>query len=73
MVVWSSGFLEARGTKAKKPDVFRKRLFFGLAAEGGKAEKPVFPLNSVVFGPWYPRRPKTHLAPKTLRDSSDRW
>ncbi len=36
-----AGFLEAWDTKAKKPHLFKRRMFFCLAAEGGKARKPV--------------------------------
>ncbi len=37
VVFWPSGFLEAWGTETKQPHTFRR--FFGLAAEGGKANK----------------------------------
>jgi hypothetical protein len=32
VVVWPSGFLEACGAKAKKQEMLRKRMVFGLAA-----------------------------------------
>ncbi len=61
---------EAWGTKAKKPHIFRNIVVFGLVAEGGKANKPVFSSQSHVCWPWYPRPPKNHLAKKPLRDPS---
>ncbi len=35
-------FLEAWGAQATKPHFFKNIVVFGLAAEGGKANKPLF-------------------------------
>ncbi len=56
MVYWPSGFLEAWGTKAKKPQFSRNILFVWPCR---KAKKPVCSWKIVVFWPWYPRPPKT--------------
>jgi hypothetical protein len=42
VVYWPSGFLEAKGTKAKNHTFSGKYWFISLAAFGGKANKPVF-------------------------------
>jgi hypothetical protein len=39
VVVWPSGSLEAWGTDAKKPNMFRYTVVFGLAAFCGKAKQ----------------------------------
>ncbi len=60
--------MEAWGTKAKTPHIFRKPTFFGLAAFGGKAQKLIVSSKCMVFWPWSPRPPKNHLANKPIRD-----
>jgi hypothetical protein len=42
IVFGPSVFLEAWGTKANKPHMFKTIIVFGLAAEGGKAQQPLF-------------------------------
>jgi hypothetical protein len=67
VVYWPSGFLEAWGTKAKKPHFSRNILVYWPCRQ---ANKPVCSWKSVVFWPGYPRPPKNHLANKPLRDPS---
>ncbi len=64
-------FLEAWGTKAKNRTFSRNQLFFGLAADGGKAKQPFFSRKYMVSCPWHPGPPKNHLAQKPLRDPFD--
>jgi hypothetical protein len=68
VVYWPSVFLEAWSTKAKHNTFSGTYWFIGLAAFGGRVNKPIFSLTSVVFLPWYPRPPTNHLANKPLRD-----
>ncbi len=67
VVFWPSLFWEAWGTKAKKPHIFQKQMF--LLALPPKAAGPNNHCSGklVVFWPWCPRPPKSHLATKTLR------
>ncbi len=68
MVYLPSGFFEAWGTKAKKPQLSRTILFFWPCR---KANQPVFSWTMVVFWLWYPRPPENNLANKPLRDPSE--
>ena len=70
-VYWRSVFWRPGVPRPKNHTFSRKYWCIGLAAEGGKANKPQFSSNSVVFWPWYPRLPKKHLANKPLRDPSE--
>ncbi len=54
MFVWPSGFLEAWGTKAKQPHVFRKRLVIWTC------QQTVMFMKMCGFWPWYLRPPKKH-------------
>ncbi len=57
------------GAPRPKPTHFPAlSVFVGLAAEGGKANKPFFSSSYMVFWPRYPRPPKT--TKKTLREAS---
>ncbi len=58
VVCWpSGGFLEAWGTKAKKPQLFKKRLVFGLAA--ARPKNQFFPEQVWFFGLGTPGLQKT--------------
>ncbi len=61
VVYWPNDCLEAWGTKANKPHVLRKYWFVGLAAFGGKAEKPVFSKNKFGFLALVPQASKKSL------------
>ncbi len=51
MLVWPNCFLEAWGAHAKQnTHVSRTNRFFSLAAEGGKANKPLASRRCVVVG-----------------------
>ncbi len=66
---WPTVFLEAWGTKAPKPHIFKKRLFLlALPHSAARPKNNWFPEN-VRFVALVPHRPpKDHLAKKPLRD-----
>ena len=61
--------LEAWGAKAKQTHIFKKSLFFGLAAEGGKANTKLFSRTCVCFWHWCARPPNNHLAKREVSSS----
>jgi hypothetical protein len=66
VVFWPSVFVGGLGRQGNKNHTSSGTdLFFGLAAEGGKANKPLVSRTCVVCWPWYPRPPKSHLAKQT--------
>ncbi len=71
VVFWPSVFWRPGVRRPKNHTCSRNAWLFGLAAEGGKAKKPLFSFKYVICWPRCPRPPKKHLAKKTLRDPSD--
>ncbi len=68
VVVWPSVFLEAWGTKAKKPHVSRNILFFWPCRRRRQGQQTSITKNW-IFWPWYPRPPKNHLANTNITGS----
>ncbi len=65
-------FLGGPGQQGHKTTRFQKtRWIVGLAAFRGKAQKPLYSGEYVVFGSWYRKPPKNNLAKNTLRDPFD--
>ncbi len=52
------------------PHFPKTAVFLALPPKAAKPNKQLF-LKHVVLWPWYPRRPKNHLAKKRLRDPSE--
>ncbi len=72
MIFWPSVLFEAWGAKTQTTTpFFRNECFFGLAAFGGKANKPLFSSTGVFFLASVPQASKKHLAEKSLRDPFD--
>jgi hypothetical protein len=66
-----SGFLEAWGTKVEKPHNFKEIIVCCPCRLRRQGRTTTLFLKMCGFLPWYPRPPKKHLAPKTLRDPFD--
>ncbi len=71
VVCWRPG-----APRPKPPHVSRKRVVFGLAAESGKARKPLVSGKCVVCWPWYPSIqkivwPKKHFGICLTNDNPD--
>ncbi len=68
VVFWPSGVLEAWGTQAKRPHMFRKIVVVWPCRLRRQGQKTTVFLKMCGFWPWYPRPPKKDLAKKPRRD-----
>ncbi len=66
-----SGFLEAWGSKAQKPHIFRKVVFFWPCRLRRQGQTTIIFWNKCGFWALVPRRPKNTWPTKPLRDPSD--
>ncbi len=59
---WAKWFFGGLGYHGQNHTFPGNEWFVGLAAFGGKDNKPFFSCKGVVFWPWYPMPPKNLLA-----------
>jgi hypothetical protein len=71
VVFWPSVFLEAKGTKAQKPHILQKRMFFWPFHLRRQGPRTIRFWKMCVVWPWCPKPPQNYLTQHSLRDPFD--